>query len=91
MILDAHGRPFGDGDERFRRDAEAYSKFVLAGMKRAQENRAEQDGTVTAYCIVAGHAFAMGVLIKDLGASDRRRLREYFIKKLDDMLREHGA
>jgi hypothetical protein len=31
------------------------------------------------------------VLIKDLPRRDRKRLREYLVHKIDEVLREHGS
>lgn len=92
MILDNEGSPIGEGDERFRGDAMALSKFVVAAMKKIQDARPPQifDGRVTTHSIVAGIAFSVGVLIKDLPRRDRKKLREYLVQKLDDMLTEHG-
>jgi len=94
MFLDHNGRPAGDWeDDRFRNDAQGLSKYVLAGVKRVQQARPPQifDGIVTTHCMIAGIAFAVGVLIHKLPQKDRKQLRDYLVHKLDDMLREHGA
>lgn len=80
-------------DQRFRDDAQAISKFVLACMVKYQRERPPeiQDGGVTAHCILAGTAFSVGTLIHKLPQRERNKLREYFVHKLDEMLREHGA
>lgn len=80
-------------DKTFGQDAENLSKYMLAGMVHYQNRRPPeiQDGKVTTHVIIAAVSFAVGVLIKDLPARERKKLREYMVHKLDDMLSEHGA
>jgi hypothetical protein len=94
-------------DEQFSNDAKALSKSFLAIMKHYQNRRPTpeligdtpvssdvvrvQAGAVTVHCILAAEAFAIGILIKDLDRRERRKLREYLVTKLDEVLREHGA
>lgn len=80
-------------DKQFAGDAEGLSKFFIAGMHKYQVDRPPemQDGVVTVHVIMAAAAFSLGVLIKDLPRRERKKLREYLVAKLDDMLREHGA
>lgn len=80
-------------DKRFAGDAEGLSKFFISGIHRYQKDRPPemQAGEVTVHVVMAAAAFALGVLIKDLPRRERKKLREYLIYKLDDMLKEHGA
>lgn len=93
MIFDSTGKMVGEGDERFRTDAMALSKFVTIAISKVQAARPPQmfDGIVTTHCILAGIAFSVGNLIHRLPPRERKKLREYLVQKLDDMLREHGA
>lgn len=93
MFLDSKGRPQGNWeDERFRADAQGVSKYVIAGMRKVQNARppAVFDGVTTTYCMIAGIAFSVGVLIHKLPAVERKRIREYLVHKLDQMLAEHA-
>lgn len=93
-------------DEHFRHDAQELSKSFLAIMHHYQNRRPTpeligdvrpegpvrvQDGTVTAHCILAGNAFALAVLVKDLDPRQRRKLREYLVTKFDEVIRELGS
>lgn len=80
-------------DRSFQLDAEGVSKFLLAGIVHYQRSRPPdvQDGKVTTHVIFAAAAFSLGVVVKDLPPRERRKLREYLVHKLDEMLKEHGA
>jgi hypothetical protein len=93
-------------DEQFQHDCRELSRSFLAIMKFYQNRRPTQEmlgdaphgpetraqaGAVTTHCLIAAAAFAVGVLIKDLPRRDRKRLREYLVHKIDEVLREHGA
>jgi hypothetical protein len=93
-------------DEQFGKDAKELSKSFLTIMKFYQNRRPTpeligqaspgpevrvQDGRVTVHCVVAAIAFSVGVLIKDLDRRERKKIREYLVSKLDEVLREHGA
>lgn len=93
-------------DEHFRSDAQELSKSFLAIMKHYQNRRPTpeligdvrpqgpvrvQNGAVTAHCILAGCAFSLAVLVKDLPPRERRKLREYLVTKFDEVLGELGS
>ena len=93
MRMNGNDLPIGWEDAQFQRDAQNLSKFVLTAYKTTQQARPAEifDSGVTACCILAATSFAVGMLLKDLPPRERKRLREYLVHKLDDVLREHGA